>query len=231
MDKEIAYLNKKVRTAKCALCPKGCIRDAAVTNMCTDKIGLNVEAIAQNAFDANLSATDMYYEYKAMEKVSQGGKFEIRKHLKKLRAQKQEKALNKMIEYLEQKAQLNPKNSNDPLQLILIDADANKYKHTNLLISADCAPFVYPDFEKRFSNLEQDMALILFCPQKKTANAAYVEKLAYIFENNDIKSVLVMQTETPCCSEMKTIVKKALKKARRIMPTADYKVSISGEIT
>jgi len=228
--KNILYLNKKARPEKCTLCPKGCLKEEALTRMCLDKIDLDVENVSQNALDANQSAEEIYFEYKKMESISQGNKFSIRAHLKNLRSKKRKKDLNKMIEYLEQKAQLKGKTNSSPLQLILIDKDAQKYKNANLIIAADCAPFVYSDFQKKALTNEENSELILFCPKKTNIIDTYIKKLTYIFEKNNIKSVTVLQTETPCCSEMSGIIKEAIKKANRIIPIKDYTVTISGEI-
>jgi flavorubredoxin len=43
----------------------------------------------------------------------------------------------------------------------------------------------------------------------------YVDKLAEIFKNQDIKSISIVHMEVPCCSGIKVIVERALEKSRK----------------
>ncbi len=116
---------------------------------------------------------------------------------------------------------------NWPVQLQLLNPQAPYLKNADLLVSADCVPFAYPDFHRRF--LEGKILTIL-CPKLDTTIDEYIEKLAIIFEESDIKTVSVLHMEVPCCSGIVFIVQKALKKAKKVIPVIDSTISISGEI-
>lgn len=136
----------------------------------------------------------------------------------------------KKIERTEAKTQnvdMTPQLRNWPIQLMLMNPDADYLENANLLISADCAPFSYPNFQQKFL---KDKILIMFCPKLDKTIDAYVEKLAYIFTSKNIQSITIVHMEVPCCSGIEIIVKKALEKAQKIITIKDYTISISGEI-
>jgi hypothetical protein len=58
----------------------------------------------------------------------------------------------------------------------------------------------------------------------------YVDKLATIFETQDIKSISIVHMEVPCCSGIEVIIERALKKAEKNVIIKDYTISINGKI-
>ncbi|MCP4146477.1 MAG: 4Fe-4S dicluster domain-containing protein [bacterium] len=116
---------------------------------------------------------------------------------------------------------------NWPIQMTLLNPHAPYLKNADLLVSADCVPFAFPNFHQRFL---QGKVMMTFCPKLDQNIEDYVEKLAVIFRDNDIKSVSVVHMEVPCCTGTVYIVQKALEKAQKVVPLKDYTISISGEI-
>lgn len=116
---------------------------------------------------------------------------------------------------------------NWPVQLQLLNPNAPYLKNADLLISADCAPFAYANFHQRFL---KDKILIILCPKLDKTIDQYVDKLAEIFEKQDIKSISIVHMEVPCCSGIEIIVKRALEKAQKNVIIKDYTISIKGEI-
>lgn len=127
----------------------------------------------------------------------------------------------------ETKVSLNSELSNWPIQLQLLSPNAPYLKNADLLIAADCTPFAYPNFHQRFL---KDKVLIMFCPKLDKTLNEYVDKLATIFETQNIQSVTIVHMEVPCCSGVEMVVKKAMEKAQKIILLKDYTISISGEI-
>jgi len=109
----------------------------------------------------------------------------------------------------------------------LLNPNAPYLKNADLLIAADCAPFVYANFHKRFL---KDKVLIILCPKLDKTIEQYVDKLTEIFENQDIKSISIVHMEIPCCSGIGVIVQRALEKAHKNIIIKDYTISINGEI-
>ena len=116
---------------------------------------------------------------------------------------------------------------NWPVQLQLLNPNAPYLKNADLLIAADCAPFAYANFHQRFL---KNKILIIFCPKLDKTIDQYVDKLAEIFRNQDIKSISIVHMEVPCCSGIEVIVKRALEKSHKNIIIKDYTVSIKGEI-
>lgn len=144
----------------------------------------------------------------------------------------------------QESANLSSQLNNWPIQLMLMNPDAEYLDNADLLISADCAPFSYPNFQQRFL---KNKILIMFCPKLDKTIDAYVEKLSYIFANKNIQSISIVHMEVPCCSGVEIIVRKALERAGkgvndstsskeeahkmpRVITIKDYTISISGEI-
>ncbi len=116
---------------------------------------------------------------------------------------------------------------NWPVQLQLLNPDAPYLKGADLLISADCAPFAYANFHQRFL---KGKVLIILCPKLDKTIDQYVDKLAQIFEKQDVKSISIVHMEVPCCSGIEVIVRRALEKAEKNIIIKDYTISIAGEI-
>lgn len=116
---------------------------------------------------------------------------------------------------------------NWPVQLQLLNPNAPYLKNADLLIAADCAPFAYANFHQRFL---KNKILIIFCPKLDKTIEQYVDKLAEIFKNQDIKSISIVHMEVPCCSGIEVIVKRALEKSKTNIIIKDYTISINGEI-
>lgn len=114
-----------------------------------------------------------------------------------------------------------------PIQLHLINPQAPYFKNADLVVAADCVPFAYGDFHRRF--LKGKM-LVNFCPKLDDAADVYVAKLAALFAHNDIKSVTLVHMEVPCCFGVEKIVTEAIRQSGKNVIIKEYTVSIQGEI-
>ena len=114
-----------------------------------------------------------------------------------------------------------------PVQLHLINPNAPYLKNADLLISADCVPFALANFHQRFI---KGKIVINFCPKLDSGIDSYIEKLAEIFKNQDIKSVTIVRMEVPCCGGIEHIVMKALEKAGKAFMVKANVISVDGKI-
>lgn len=117
--------------------------------------------------------------------------------------------------------------NNWPIQLQLLNPNASYLKNADLLISADCVPFSYANFHKKFL---KNKVLVMFCPKLDKTLDSYIEKLADIFCNQDINSISIVHMEVPCCSGIEMIVRQALQRSGKNIIVKDYTISISGEL-
>ena len=116
--------------------------------------------------------------------------------------------------------------SNWPVQLRLLPLHAPYLAGANLTLCADCVPFAYPDFHRRFL---KDRVAVMACPKLDDAQA-YVEKLTALFSMHHIPDVEVPYMEVPCCTGLVRIVETALQNAGSSTKLRLTKISISGDI-
>jgi len=114
-----------------------------------------------------------------------------------------------------------------PVQLKLLNPAASYFDNADLLISADCVPFTYADFHRKFM---RSKIVIMFCPKLDPYIEEYIDKLAAIFSMHKINSITIVRMEVPCCGGISVIVQKALEKAGKNIFIKDYTISIDGEI-
>jgi len=114
-----------------------------------------------------------------------------------------------------------------PVQLHLINPNAPYLDNADLLIAADCTPFAYANFHAKFI---KNKVVINLCPKLDNGIDSYIEKLAVIFAQRNIKSITIVKMEVPCCGGVELIVRKALGKAGKLIFVKTITVSISGEL-
>jgi len=115
--------------------------------------------------------------------------------------------------------------SNWPVQISLVPPKAPYLEGADVLIAADCAPFAYGDFHRRFM---EGKVLLIGCP-KLDNTQAYVEKLSHMFRENSINSIGVVFMEVPCCTGLVQTVQSALEQSGASIPTTLYRVGIKGD--
>jgi len=122
---------------------------------------------------------------------------------------------------------LNSELSHWPIQLHLINPLAPYFNNADIVITADCVPFAYADFHRRFL---KDKMLIIFCPKLDDAAENYINKLAELFESNEIKSVTIVHMEVPCCFGIEKLVSAATKRSGKNLVIKEYTISLKGQI-
>ncbi len=116
--------------------------------------------------------------------------------------------------------------ANWPVQLALAPIRAPYFDGARLCIAADCVPFAFADFHRRFLS---GRTLVIGCPKLDDAGL-YRQKLAQIFSQNDIQSVDVVYMEVPCCYGLVHLVRLALADSGKDIPLTLTKVGIRGGI-
>jgi len=115
---------------------------------------------------------------------------------------------------------------NWPVQLKLIPTEAPYLQGADLLIAADCVPFAFADFHRKFLS---GKILMIGCPKLDSADF-YRKKLAQIFSRNDIRSIEVVYMEVPCCFGLVHLVHESLKETGKDIPLTLTKVGIKGDV-
>lgn len=113
-----------------------------------------------------------------------------------------------------------------PVQLNLVPVNAPYFDNAELLVTADCVPFAYPNYHLE---LLKGKAVVVGCP-KLDDLAHYIEKLTAIIEKNNLKSVTVAHMEVPCCSGIVRAVDIAVERSGKNIPVVKVRIGINGEV-
>lgn len=113
-----------------------------------------------------------------------------------------------------------------PVQLKLVSPDAKFLKQAHLLIAADCVPFAYADFHKRFL---KGKALLIGCPKLDDATF-YYQKLTDIFKKHKPEKVTVLIMEVPCCTGLSQLVERSMEEAGNDAALETIVIGINGEV-
>lgn len=119
----------------------------------------------------------------------------------------------------------SPALMNWPVQIKLAPVKAPYYDSSDILIAADCTAYAYAGFHKEFMD---GRITLIGCP--KLDGVDYSEKLAGIFEQNDVKSVTLIRMEVPCCGGLQMAVAKALKASGKNIPGMVEIITTDGKI-
>lgn len=114
---------------------------------------------------------------------------------------------------------------NWPIQMTLSRPGAPYFKGASMLIAADCTAFAYPNIQ----DLIRRRVTLVGCP-KLDDQRQFVDKLASILKENDIKDITVLQMTVPCCTQITRLVSQAVKQSGKEIPISNYIVGIRGEI-
>lgn len=113
-----------------------------------------------------------------------------------------------------------------PVQLKLINPNAEYLKGAHLLVAADCTAYAYGNFHQDFI---KDKITVIGCP-KLDDKEFYKEKLIMLLQNNNLKSLTVVRMEVPCCAGIVEIVKRAMLEAKIIIPYNEVVIGTDGSI-
>jgi hypothetical protein len=112
------------------------------------------------------------------------------------------------------------------VQLTLVPPKAPFLQNADLLLTADCVPFVYAGFHRDFLT---DHALLVACP-KLDDFQAHLTKLTEILKQSTVKSVTVVRMQVACCSGLMHMAREAIKASGRDVPLDEKVITIRGEV-
>lgn len=112
-----------------------------------------------------------------------------------------------------------------PVQLSLVNPNAAYFDSAELLVSADCVPFAFPDFHRK---LLKGKAVVIGCPKLDDIEA-YTEKLTEIIKSNNLKGITLAHMEVPCCFGLKHAVEQAIEASGKKVKLTQKIVSVQGD--
>ncbi|MTI46520.1 ATP-binding protein [Sporosalibacterium faouarense] len=120
---------------------------------------------------------------------------------------------------------IKPQLNQWPVQLKLVPESAPYLDGRDLLVTADCVPFAYPNYHL---DLLKGKSVVIGCPKLDDVQF-YIEKLTNMLKINDIKNVTVAHMEVPCCSGIVMAVDEAVKRSGKDINVEKVKIKINGE--
>ena len=111
-----------------------------------------------------------------------------------------------------------------PVQLRLVPPNASFLQDADLLLTADCVPFAYPNFHTDFL---KDHAVLVACPKLDDFDA-HLDKLTQIIRQAGLNSITVMHMEVPCCTGLVYMAKEAIKASGKNVPLSDVTIGVKG---
>jgi NAD-dependent dihydropyrimidine dehydrogenase PreA subunit len=115
---------------------------------------------------------------------------------------------------------------NWPVQLMLVSPGAPNLRGADILLAADCVPFAYPDFHRRFL---RGKPVIIGCPKLDQVQF-YARKLTEIVRLAEPRSLKVLHMEVPCCSGLTKLAEYALAEAGSHLAIEDVTIGVQGEV-
>ncbi|HBT20637.1 MAG TPA: 4Fe-4S ferredoxin [Peptococcaceae bacterium] len=119
---------------------------------------------------------------------------------------------------------IKPQLKNWPVQMFLINPEADYLKNADLLLAADCVPAVLPLF---YLEMLKGKVLIMSCP-KQEDQAFYTDKLTEIIRKNSTKSITIAYMEVACCRTLLMSALKAVERSGLDVPVYAFKVGMNG---
>ena len=113
-----------------------------------------------------------------------------------------------------------------PIQLHLVSPYAPYFKESDLLVAADCTAFALGSFHPE---LLRGKKLVIACP-KLDETDGYVEKLAELIRQNELRSLTVAIMTVPCCSGLYRIVEQAVERSGTKIALQKRVVHIDGKL-
>ncbi|WP_432401329.1 ATP-binding protein [Wukongibacter sp. M2B1] len=120
---------------------------------------------------------------------------------------------------------IKPQLSQWPVQLKLVPETASYFNDRELLITADCVPFAYPNYHL---DLLKDRSVVIGCPKLDDIES-YIDKLTSIIKLNNIKGIVVAHMEVPCCNGIVMAADEALKRSGKNIKMKKVRIKIDGE--
>lgn len=112
-----------------------------------------------------------------------------------------------------------------PVQIQLVPENAPYLDHAHVLVAADCCAYAHGDFHDQFM---RSRITLIGCP--KLDDADYSRKLAAIFSQHDIRSVLVARMDVPCCGGLSHAVAKAIRASKKPIPMQVAVIASDGRL-
>ena len=113
-----------------------------------------------------------------------------------------------------------------PIKLRLVNPKAQYAAKSQIIIAADCTPFIYKNFH---NDIVKDQFIVIGCP-KFDDSMLFRNKLIDIFTDNNYRALDIILMDVPCCQGFINITHSAMEKCNKSIPTTITTIGIDGTI-
>lgn len=114
-----------------------------------------------------------------------------------------------------------------PVQLHLLNPQANYFRNADVVLAADCAAFAVGDFHRKFL---KGKTLAIACPKLDSNLESYVAKLTSMINDASINTLTVIKMEVPCCGGLVQMAQVAAQQADRKVPLKEVVIGVQGDV-
>lgn len=114
-----------------------------------------------------------------------------------------------------------------PIQMHLVSPHSPHFRHSDMVLAADCVAFSFGDFHRK---LLKGKTLGIGCPKLDQNLEVYLEKLTALIDIAKINTLTVVVMQVPCCNGLLNLSRNAIAAASRKIPLKCVVVSLQGEI-
>jgi NAD-dependent dihydropyrimidine dehydrogenase PreA subunit len=116
--------------------------------------------------------------------------------------------------------------NNWPIQIRLVPPEAPFLKGTDLVVAADCAPFIYPAFHE---DILGNKVMLIACPKLDdfTANQT---RFTEILKASQPRSITVARMEVPCCSGLTQLAREAIRQSGANTSLSELVIKLNGDL-
>ncbi len=120
-----------------------------------------------------------------------------------------------------------PKQPNNwPIQIRLVPPEAPFLKGADLVVAADCVPFIYPAFHE---DILGNKIMLIACP-KLDDFPANQTRFTEILKASQPHSITVVRMEVPCCSGLTHLVKEAIRQSGVNTNVKEVIIRLNGDL-
>jgi ferredoxin len=144
-------------------------------------------------------------------------------HAKEIKANKEKN--NSVVADGDVVIKIKPQLRQWPVQLKLVSSTAPYLREADLLVTADCVPFAYPDYHLE---LLKGKKVVVGCPKLDDIDF-YRNKLLEMIKINRFRSITVTFMEVPCCTGILRTVENAIEESGLDIPLHKVRIGLEGE--
>jgi len=114
-----------------------------------------------------------------------------------------------------------------PVQMHLINPEAEHFRNADLLLAADCVAYALGNFHQHYL---RGRSLAIACPKLDSGTESYIGKIARLIDGARINTLTVMIMQVPCCGGLLRMVQEAQQRAERKVPVKLIIAGVEGNI-